>query len=206
MRRVSILVFTALALAGAAASCLLASATAAASEPGTAYTPETPALDAVSEGPWNTSQGDPSAGSAYPSSDLLPTFTPGGTETTLGGVSEPNLAVYPAATGSVPYPSGVAGTPGPLDGYCSSLGANPETGSPVSQPAGSGNGGPFGVTESAPLSAYVVGTGKTLENPLGTPIYTPPSSHPSTISTARAVRSRTSSRTTSCGLRKGVST
>lgn len=137
MRRVSILVFTALALAGAAASCLLASATAAASEPGTAYTPETPALDAVSEGPWNTSQGDPSAGSAYPSSDLLPTFTPGGTETTLGGASEPNLAVYPAATGPVPYPSGVAGTPGPLDGYCSSLGANPETGSPVPQPAGS---------------------------------------------------------------------
>ena len=54
----------------------------------------------------------------------------------------------------------------------------------LSQPAGSGNGGPFGVTESAPLSAYVVGTGKTLENPLGTPIYTPPSSDPSTISTA----------------------
>ena len=35
-----------------------------------------------------------------------------------------------------PTPSGVAGTPGPLDGYCTSLGANPETGSPVSQPAG----------------------------------------------------------------------
>jgi len=36
----------------------------------------------------------------------------------------------------VPYPGGVVGTPGPLDGYCSGLGANPETGSPVSQPAG----------------------------------------------------------------------
>ncbi len=38
----------------------------------------------------------------------------------------------------------------------------------LSQPAGSGNGGPFGVTESAPLASYVVGNGKTLENPLGT--------------------------------------
>ncbi len=36
----------------------------------------------------------------------------------------------------MPYASGVAGSPGPLDGYCTSLGANPETGSPVSQPAG----------------------------------------------------------------------
>ena len=32
-------------------------------------------------------------------------------ETTLGGVNEPNVAVYPG-TGTVPYPSGVAGTPG----------------------------------------------------------------------------------------------
>ncbi len=45
---------------------------------------------------------------------------------------------------TAPYPSGVAGTPGPLDGYCSSLGANPETGSPVSQPAGT----------TLPLSPY----------------------------------------------------
>jgi len=51
----------------------------------------------------------------------------------------------------------------------------------LSQPAGSGNGGPFGVTESAPLAAYVVGLGKTLENPLGTPSYTPPTSDPGTI-------------------------
>lgn len=103
----------------------------------TTYTPSTPVVDTVSGGPWNTSQGDPSAGSSYASEDLLPSFAFGGAETTLGGVSEPNVAVYPAASGSVPYPSGVAGTPGPLDGYCSSLGANPETGSPVSQPEGS---------------------------------------------------------------------
>lgn len=57
----------------------------------------------------------------------------------------------------------------------------------LSQPAGSGNGGPFGVTESAPLASYVVGNGKTLENPFGTAFgstYIPPSSNPGTIKTA----------------------
>ena len=43
----------------------------------------------------------------------------------------------------------------------------------LSQPAGSGNGGPFGVTESAPLASYVVGNGNALANPLGTAL-TPP--------------------------------
>jgi hypothetical protein len=135
VRRVSALLFTVLLLAGAGVAAIVMVAPAAASENTTTYTPETPTVDTVSGGPWNTSQGDPSAGEAYPLSDLLPTFTPGGAETTLGGVSEPNVAVYPG-TGSVPYPSGVAGTPGPLDGYCSSLGANPQTGTPVSEPAG----------------------------------------------------------------------
>jgi hypothetical protein len=137
VRRVSALLFTVCVLVGTSVAALSLSAAAVASEGATTYTPGTPVVDTISGGPWNTSQGDPSAGSEYPSSDLLPTFSFGGPETTLGGVSEPNLAVYPAATGSVPYPSGVAGTPGPLDGYCSSLGANPETGTPVSQPAGS---------------------------------------------------------------------
>jgi hypothetical protein len=58
----------------------------------------------------------------------------------------------------------------------------------LSQPAGSGNGGPFGVTESAPLASYVVGNGKTLENPLGTALtsatYIPPSANPGTITAA----------------------
>ncbi len=54
----------------------------------------------------------------------------------------------------------------------------------LSQPAGSGNGGPFGVTESAPLAGYVVGNGKTLENPLGSPTYTPPTSDPGTITSS----------------------
>jgi hypothetical protein len=137
VRRITAHIFAALVLLGATVTGLLSFATAAAAEGGTAYTAETPVVDTISEGPWNTSQGDPSAGGTYASSDLLPTFSFGGDETTLGGVSEPNVAVYPSASGSVPYPSGVAGTPGPLDGYCSSLGANPETGSPVSQPAGS---------------------------------------------------------------------
>ncbi|MGC2620519.1 MAG: carboxypeptidase regulatory-like domain-containing protein, partial [Acidobacteriaceae bacterium] len=54
----------------------------------------------------------------------------------------------------------------------------------LSQPAGSGNGGPFGVTESAPLASYVVGNGSSLSNPLGTPIYVPPSANPGVIQTA----------------------
>ena len=137
MRRISTPLLVVLAFLSASATSLVLATGASASGPGTTYAPEAPVLDEVSGGPWNTSQGDANAGSPYPFSDLLPTFVPGGSETTLGGVSEPNVAVYPAATGAVPYPSGVAGTPGPRDGYCSSLGANPETGSPLAQPPGS---------------------------------------------------------------------
>ncbi|MHB8242408.1 MAG: putative Ig domain-containing protein [Solirubrobacteraceae bacterium] len=129
MRRIAVSLALVTALLGMSITSFAAGAT--------TYTPESPLVDTVSGGPWNTSQGDPSAAGAYSSSDLLPTFSFGGSETTLGGVSEPNLAGYPSALGATPYPSGVAGTPGPLDGYCSSLGANPETGAPVSQPAGS---------------------------------------------------------------------
>jgi Bacterial Ig-like domain (group 3)/Putative Ig domain len=124
--------------AAACASAALLAVVGAASASATTYLPGTPVLDTVTGGPWNTSQGDAGAGEPYAFSDLLPTFTPGGSETTLGGVNEPNLAVYPSAEEPKvpPYPSGVAGTPGPLDGYCSSLGGNPETGTPVPQPAG----------------------------------------------------------------------
>ncbi len=54
----------------------------------------------------------------------------------------------------------------------------------LSQPAGSGNGGPFGVTESAPLTSYVTGTGSTLKNYLGTPVYTPAGANPAIITQA----------------------
>lgn len=62
----------------------------------------------------------------------------------------------------------------------------------LSQPAGSGNGGPFGVTESAPLASYVVGKGKTLADPIGSALkpisqggtYVAPSADPGTITTA----------------------
>ena len=61
----------------------------------------------------------------------------------------------------------------------------------LSQPAGSGYGGPFGVTESAPLTSFVNGQGSSLEDPIGaafsasgSPAYIAPSSNPSTINTA----------------------
>jgi hypothetical protein len=62
----------------------------------------------------------------------------------------------------------------------------------LSQPAGSGNGGPFGVTESAPLATYVTGNGKTLENPFGAALtptsaggtYVAPNANPATIKAA----------------------
>jgi hypothetical protein len=139
VRRVSAFLSLAFVLAGASASSLALSAASAAAEPGsTTYTPQTPVLDTVSGGPWNTSQGNPSAGDEYASSDLLPTFAFGGSETTLGGVNEPNVAVYPGEKepAGVPYPSGVAGTPGPLSGYCNAEESANETGSPASQPAG----------------------------------------------------------------------
>ena len=137
MRRPSASLAAALAVLATCLTSLLLAAGALGA--GTTYTPEAPTLDSVSGGPWNASQGDSSAGSAYPGGDLLPTYVPGGSQTSLGGLEEPNLAVYPTGVegATVPYPSGVAGTPGPLDGYCSKLGANPETGSPVPQPAGS---------------------------------------------------------------------
>ena len=60
---------------------------------------------------------------------LFPSYNPTGGPTTttnngVGGaaVTEPNLSVSPGAAsgtdGVAPYPSGVVGTPGPLDAYC----------------------------------------------------------------------------------------
>jgi hypothetical protein len=50
----------------------------------------------------------------------------------------------------------------------------------LSQPAGGTIGGPFGVTESAPLVSYANGNGGTLANPLGTALNTPTSIPPGT--------------------------
>ncbi len=108
----------------------------------TTYTEGSPVLDTVQNGPWTLSQGDSTVGAPY--DDSLPTFTPGGSPTQSGG--DPNLAVYPNAntpTGT-PYDSGVVGTPGPVDGYCTSGGSAPETGTQAQEPAGT----------SLPMSPY----------------------------------------------------
>jgi hypothetical protein len=96
------------------------------------YTAGTPSLDTVTGGPWTLGQGDPTVGAPYNRS--LPTYQPGGSPTiTVGGVTYPNLSVYP---GGAAASSGQTGIPGPLSGYCSSGGPNPESGTPVRQPAG----------------------------------------------------------------------
>ncbi len=147
---------------------LVAFPVAASAADGTSYVASPPAVDQVSGAPWNPWQGlstsvfgagtfDGSSISAYPSSDLLP-FTFGGpTTSSTNSTTEPNVATYPAATADEPFPSGFAGTPGPLSGYCGSsysdswdtsgtaTTGNPnETSSPVSEPAG----------ESLPFSPY----------------------------------------------------
>ncbi len=64
----------------------------------------------------------------------------------------------------------------------------------LSQPAGGDIGGPFGVTESAPLVSYGVGNGGTLADPIGTGLHTakstppgsyiPPNSNPASVKQA----------------------
>jgi hypothetical protein len=99
----------------------------------TTYTPGTVNLATVENGPWTLSQGDPAFGAPY--NESVPTYTPGGTPTQTGGY--PNLAVYPASTAppGPPYSTGEAGTPGPVDAYCTSGGALPETGTQAAEPA-----------------------------------------------------------------------
>lgn len=61
-----------------------------------------------------------------------------------GGWTLAQGAAEDPGSGSVPYPSGFTGDPGPLAGYCSSGGPNPQTGSRVAEPAG----------ESLPMQPY----------------------------------------------------
>ncbi len=119
----------------------------AAAQPSTTYAPGTPTLASLTSptsctadstatcAPWNEYQGDSSAPSyaSQAPGTVLPLYTPGGATTTTdngpsGAVTEPNLAVVPNANsgtdGVAAYPSGVVGTPGPLDDYC---GSGPQT-------------------------------------------------------------------------------
>ncbi len=130
-RRPTVLVI-ALALTAAPLAQVVAAPLAGAASAVT-YTPASPGVDTVENGPWTLSQGDPAAGAPYNRS--LPTYTPGGTPTQSGGY--PNLAVYPAAAAPVgtPYATGVAGTPGPVDAYCTGGGSAPESGTQASEPA-----------------------------------------------------------------------
>ncbi len=105
-----------------------------------------PAVTTITNGtsaaPWNTSQGDPdfpNYASQSPGT-LTPVYTPGGATENVGGVTEPNLAVYPSSSsgtdGDFPYPSGTVGTPGPLTGYCGTgNNTTASSGSPTRQPA-----------------------------------------------------------------------
>ncbi len=58
----------------------------------------------------------------------------------------------------------------------------------LSQPAGGSIGGPFGVTEAAPLVSYANGNSGNIANPIGTALsgsnYIPPSSNPSIVTKA----------------------
>ncbi|HEY5317574.1 MAG TPA: hypothetical protein VIJ20_06310, partial [Solirubrobacteraceae bacterium] len=117
---------------------------------GPSYVAGTPALDTVTgtasnPAPWTLSQGDPTVGAPYDRS--LPTFSFGGTPLFADAATQtsyPNLSVYPgsgtdvagATNNPAPYDTGFAGTPGPLSGYCTSGGPNPETGSLSREPAG----------------------------------------------------------------------
>lgn len=133
MRRIFTLMLALSALVGAGATSVALDLSAAAGSPSSsgavAYSVGTPSLASIADGttaaPWNEYQGDPGSPSysSVSPGTVLPTYTPGGAVTTTGGVSEPNIAVYPGAStgtanGAVPYAAGVVGTPGTLDGYC----------------------------------------------------------------------------------------
>lgn len=120
------------AVPAAASAAVLRPDLATVAQTATTYTPQSPVLDQVENGPWTLSQGDPSLA---PYTSSYPTYSTGGSNYLSDG--RPNLAVYPDSTTGSPaaYASGVAGTSGPLPGYCTSGGAAPESGSLASEPA-----------------------------------------------------------------------
>jgi hypothetical protein len=119
------------------------------------YTAATPSLDTVfgtsaNPAPWTLTQGDTALNGGNLYSAFSPSFSFGASNATVPltpstdapDSTAPNYAVYPGASttdnlsGSYPYATGYAGDPGPVDGYCSSGGANPETGSVENEPVG----------------------------------------------------------------------
>jgi hypothetical protein len=153
-RRFNLLVSFAVVMGTVAAApvVLLTTTGAGASTSGTGYTPGGARLATITDGtsaaPWNEYQGDlgyPTYSNQSPGT-VLPTYTPGGATSRINNgvsgaaVTAPNLSVMPGAAsgtdGVAPYPSGVVGTAGPLDGYCGTGTATQEAaGSPVRQPA-----------------------------------------------------------------------
>ena len=80
----------------------------------------------------------------FRTSASLPTFSFGGTPTVDIQLDRdtqpfrlPGLCHQSNPSGTLPYATGFAGTPGPLAGYCASGGPNPETGAVLRQPVGS---------------------------------------------------------------------
>ncbi len=135
------------AVAGSVIAVGAAAAVPAISQADPSYTPQTPSLATVSSSsanpaPWNEWQGD-SAGGTTPGNaftitgngaslvnpaQVLPTYEPAS-----GSSAFPNVAVDQGASAAdsdstVPYQSGVVGSPGPLAGYCGSGDFNAETG------------------------------------------------------------------------------
>ena len=99
MRRISALLFTFVALVGTCATGPRPVRHRCAAEGGTTYTAETPSWTRSPKDPGTPRRATLRPGARTRAADLLPSFAFGGSETTLGGVSEPNVAVYPAATG-----------------------------------------------------------------------------------------------------------
>ena len=116
------------------------------------YTPATPQLATISgtNAPWNEWQGD-SAGSGLGANpftitgngaslvdpaQVLPTYEPAAGSTAYANVSLDQGATAADSDTTVPYQSGVVGSPGPLAGYCGSGDFNTETGlGDANQPA-----------------------------------------------------------------------
>ncbi len=138
---------SAIILAGGVVSAAAVALAVPAAQAASSYVPGTPQLAAVTgsqsnPAPWNEWQGDPAGASTglnpftisgngaslIDPLQLLPTYEPAANSTAY-----PNVAVDQGANSAdsdttVPYQSGVVGSPGPLSGYCGSGDFDAETG------------------------------------------------------------------------------